>query len=238
MLTKLTLTRLLYQVSRALRGFNPEWWHLRELDSEWLETARANNGKHLAFPAPLWPSITFGSSYSVTSDQGVLVPGFTSPYIEQKSHPSFKDSTFFLTANSLPLGYKMRSVTRLILSPLVALVLYKFLTLIITKYKHAGLANRLGCKPAPELPSRDPLGINNVIRMKKCNNAGRLLHHIMERNEISSKQEGRTVFTFRTHIFRNWLIFTCDPKNIQALLATQFDDFHLGSIRFGTFSPL
>ena len=137
-----------------------------------------------------------------------------------------------------PRADKMRSATLLILAPIVALVLYKLLTSIITKYKHAVLANRLGCKPLPVLPSLDPLGINNVIRMIKCNNVGRLPHHLMERNEISSKQEGRTVFTFQTHIVRNWLMFTCDPKNIQAILATQFKDFQLGPIRFGTFSPL
>jgi hypothetical protein len=132
----------------------------------------------------------------------------------------------------------MRSITPLILSPLVALVLYKLLKFIITKYQQASVAKRLGCKPPPELPSRDPLGINNMVRMIKSNNAGRLPHHFMERNEAVSKQEGRTVFTYQAHLARNWLIFTVDPKNIQAILATQFKDFELGPVRFGTFSPL
>ena len=132
----------------------------------------------------------------------------------------------------------MCSTTLLILCPLTALILYKLFTFIIAKYRYARIAKILGCKPAPVLPTGDPLGIRNIIRLVKSNNAGKLLQYLMERTEIVSKQEGRPVFTYETHIVRNWLIATCDPKNIQAVLATQFKDFELGPIRFGTFSPL
>ena len=132
----------------------------------------------------------------------------------------------------------MTSITYLILCPFLALVLYKVFTAIITRHKHAELAKNLGCKPVPVYPDKDPLGIYNIIQIIKSNNAGRLPHYVVERIETTSKQEGREVLTFKTHIFRNWLHFTSDPKNIQALLATQFKDFCLGPIRFGTFSPL
>lgn len=168
----------------------------------------------------------------------LLLPALLPPYIiERPASLISNKNTTFLTAK-LSLTTKMRSVSLFILSPLVGLTLYWLLTSIITKFKHARLANRLGCKPPPTLPSRDPLGINNVVRMIKSNNVGRLPHYILERNEIVSKQEDRAVFTFQMHIARNWLISTCDPKNIQAILATQFKDFQLGPVRFGTLSPL
>jgi hypothetical protein len=132
----------------------------------------------------------------------------------------------------------MHSVVRLLLFPLVAFVLYKVVSSITTRFRHAAAAKKYDCRPAPTLPSPDPLGIINIVRLVQSNNAGKLPDFIMGRTETMSKQEGRPVFTFQTHIARNWLFFTCDPKNIQALLATQFKDFELGPIRFGTFSPL
>ncbi|KAG9731232.1 cytochrome P450, partial [Aureobasidium melanogenum] len=42
----------------------------------------------------------------------------------------------------------------------------------------------------------------------------------------------------RLSILGNEAHFTSDPKNIQALLATQFKDFGLGSARIGNFGPL
>jgi hypothetical protein len=132
----------------------------------------------------------------------------------------------------------MYAVIRLLLWPLVAFVLYKTVSSIITKYQHATAARKYDCKPAPTLPSPDPLGIINIVRLIQSNNAGKLPDFVKNRTDIVSRHEGRPVFTFQTHIVRNWLFFTCDPKNIQALLATQFKDFELGPIRFGTFSPL
>jgi hypothetical protein len=132
----------------------------------------------------------------------------------------------------------MQSVIQLLLWPLAAFVLYITASSVVTKYRHATAAKKYGCKPAPTLPSPDPLGIINIVRLIQSNNAGKLPEFIRNRPEIISKREGRPVFTFETHIMRNWLFFTCDPKNIQALLATQFKDFELGPIRFGTFAPL
>ncbi|KAG0649099.1 Cytochrome P450 [Hyphodiscus hymeniophilus] len=130
------------------------------------------------------------------------------------------------------------SIVSLAAIPIVAFVLYKIVTIVSTKYNQDKLAKSLGCKPAPVYPDVDPLGIYNLVKIIKRNNIGKLPHHVMERLETVSKQEGFRATTFQTHIARNWLFFTCDPKNIQALLATQFKDFELGPVRFGTFSPL
>jgi hypothetical protein len=132
----------------------------------------------------------------------------------------------------------MYSISILAIGLLIAFLLFKAVSFVIGHYQKAVKAKQLGCKPAPTFPSPDPLGIINVVRLFKANNAGKLPQFIQDRVDIISKQERRQAFTFQTHIVGNWLYFTCDPKNIQALLATQFKDFELGSIRFGTFAPL
>jgi hypothetical protein len=132
----------------------------------------------------------------------------------------------------------MYSIPILALWLLLAFILFKAASFLIERNKSIAKANQLGCKPAPTFPSPDPLGIINVIKLIQSNNAGKLLQFVQDRVDTISEQEGRQSFTFQTHIVRNWLFFTCDPKNIQALLATQFKDFELGSIRFGTFAPL
>ncbi|KAF2095752.1 cytochrome P450 [Rhizodiscina lignyota] len=49
---------------------------------------------------------------------------------------------------------------------------------------------------------------------------------------------GRPVHTSQSRIINSIVYTTTEPKNIQALLATQFQDFSLGPARHGTFAPL
>ncbi|GAB7349065.1 hypothetical protein MBLNU459_g8025t2 [Dothideomycetes sp. NU459] len=53
-----------------------------------------------------------------------------------------------------------------------------------------------------------------------------------------SKREGRNVNTWAFTVFGKRGHLTVDPKNIQAVLATQFKDFGLGQTRCNNFSPL
>lgn len=55
---------------------------------------------------------------------------------------------------------------------------------------------------------------------------------MIERQQKMSEIHGRVVSTFLTKAALNDFIFTSDPRNIQAILATQFSDFGLGGIRF------
>ncbi|KAL1599827.1 hypothetical protein SLS60_007632 [Paraconiothyrium brasiliense] len=48
----------------------------------------------------------------------------------------------------------------------------------------------------------------------------------------------RKVYTYETKILGDKVLFTCDPRNIQAILATKFKDFELGQVRTGSFAPL
>lgn len=118
------------------------------------------------------------------------------------------------------------------------LLAYKLVSTILTRARHAKAAKSMGAKPGPHFPSPDPLGIMPVRDIYKANEAGQLPKQFFDRFGVVSKQEGYSVHTFWAQFFRLPMINTKDPKNIQALLATQFKDFELGPIRFGTFSPL
>ena len=53
------------------------------------------------------------------------------------------------------------------------------------------------------------------------------------REEEMSRIHGRRCSTFKQSLLGQEVLFTSDPKNIQAMLAVQFDDFGLGPARRG-----
>lgn len=126
----------------------------------------------------------------------------------------------------------------LLLSLVSAFVLYKTAFFLARRFSNAKKAKQLGCLPAPVYPSPDPLGIKPVMDIIKSNTVGKLPEHLIWRFDNSSRKEGRPVYTFYGQFLRAPFFNTMDPKNIQALLATQFKDFELGAIRLGTFGPL
>ena len=54
---------------------------------------------------------------------------------------------------------------------------------------------------------------------------------LIERQEIMNKVTNRVCSTFRTYVMGQTVYFTSDPKNIQAMLATQFNDYYFGPAR-------
>lgn len=56
---------------------------------------------------------------------------------------------------------------------------------------------------------------------------------MIERQREMSRITGRNCATYKQSLLGQTMYVTSDPKNIQALLATQFDDFDLGSPRRG-----
>lgn len=60
---------------------------------------------------------------------------------------------------------------------------------------------------------------------------------LIKRERDMSELHGREVSTFKNYIMFQDVYFTSDPKNIQAMLATQFNDFCLGDARIGNMSP-
>jgi hypothetical protein len=119
----------------------------------------------------------------------------------------------------------------------VSWVLYKGLNLLYIRRQHAIKSRKLACEPAPLWPATQ-LGISTIKQMMAAQKAGRFPTYLREREEVLSTAKNRPVHTMRLSILGNEAHFTSDPKNIQALLATQFKDFGLGSARIGNFGPL
>ena len=54
---------------------------------------------------------------------------------------------------------------------------------------------------------------------------------MVRRERVMSELHGREVATFKSYIAFQDVWFTSDPRNIQAMLAKQFDDYELGPSR-------
>lgn len=119
----------------------------------------------------------------------------------------------------------------------VTWILYKSISLLYIRRQHAIKSRKLACEPAPLWPATN-LGISTIKQMMAAQKAGRFPAYLREREEVLSESQNRPVHTMRLSILGNEAHFTSDPKNIQALLATQFKDFGLGSARIGNFGPL
>ncbi|KAB2576243.1 Cytochrome P450 52A9 [Lasiodiplodia theobromae] len=132
----------------------------------------------------------------------------------------------------------MQPVAFLGLWAIAAYFIYSAITHIATSRRRARKARELGCKPVPRLNLNDPLGINNVRMLLKADKEKRLPEYSEERMALISEREGRRVTTLKNTIAMEESFFTIEPKNIQAILATQFKDFELGERRNGNFKPL
>ena len=119
----------------------------------------------------------------------------------------------------------------------IAYTLYKILNLLYVRRQHLIKSRKLECAPAPLWPATF-LGISTIKQMMQAQKQGRFPAYLSDREGILSDSENRPVHTMRFSILGNEAHFTSDPKNIQALLATQFKDFGLGSARIGNFGPL
>lgn len=121
---------------------------------------------------------------------------------------------------------------------IAAYVLYRGISYIATKRRHAAKAKALGCQPAPMANQRDPFGITTVRELLAADREKRVPDYSRERVARVSKRVGRPVTTMRNIIAGEESFFTIEPRNIQALLATQFKDFKFGDSRNGNFEPL
>lgn len=131
---------------------------------------------------------------------------------------------------NLPFSYAL-------LWAVVSWILYKALSSLYVRRQHAIKSRKLACEPAPLWPATS-LGISTIKQMMQAQKMGRFPAYLRDREETLSKSANRPVHTMRLSILGNEAHFTSDPKNIQALLATQFKDFGLGSARISNFGPL
>ncbi|OJD28967.1 cytochrome p450 [Diplodia corticola] len=132
----------------------------------------------------------------------------------------------------------MKPTTFLGLWAIAAYVLYVAIAAVTKSRQRARRARELGCKPAPIFSAWDVLGIQTVRNLLKADREKRLPEYSEERIATVSAREGRLVTTMRHVIAGEESFFTIEPRNIQAILATQFKDFELGERRNGNFQPL
>ena len=115
---------------------------------------------------------------------------------------------------------------------IVAFILYRIITSIITERRYAAEATRLGCEPAPTISNRLPWGIEHIMQALRADKSKKFPEWVQQRYKSMGDR------TFQHFILGNQAFTTNDPKNVQAILATQFKDFGLGERRQGTFKPL
>ncbi|KAL4958503.1 cytochrome P450 [Aspergillus filifer] len=104
-------------------------------------------------------------------------------------------------------------------------------------WNHSRKARAWGCGDLPRYPA-DILGISSLRQSLKADKAKKIPLMPQRRIEEMSIQEGRPVTSFRIRQMGRDNIFTCDPVNVQAMLAHKFKDFELGAARRHTLLPM
>ncbi|KAK7702740.1 hypothetical protein SLS57_011239 [Botryosphaeria dothidea] len=113
-------------------------------------------------------------------------------------------------------------------------LLLPLLSKILKWHKNAQFARANGCKPAPcdnLLTWTDMLGIGILRKLEHHLSQHTLLEFMRTRFEENGN-------TFRSRVLLDDFYWTCEPKNIQAMLALKFGDFGVGIDRYNNFKPL
>ncbi|KAE8151466.1 cytochrome P450 [Aspergillus avenaceus] len=112
-----------------------------------------------------------------------------------------------------------------------AAIILQILRLVFASLYNSRKARIRGCGKVPVYPGKDPLGIHNAKQALDAfhNKVWPALEE--DRVRIISEQENRYVSTYLLRNLGRNHIVTNDPKNIQAMLATQFKEFELGEGR-------
>ncbi|EXJ89597.1 hypothetical protein A1O3_02664 [Capronia epimyces CBS 606.96] len=96
----------------------------------------------------------------------------------------------------------------------------------------ARISQQLGCQAAPMHHHNLPLGADTVVRLIQAGNQHKIPQEVVKLYEETGHP------TYMQRLLGSTIIVTHDPKNIQAMLATQFHDFELGACRRNIFSPM
>lgn len=99
---------------------------------------------------------------------------------------------------------------------------------------------KLGCGPAPAVHKEwwDPLGILVIRDILRARAEHRLIPFVAKGFQEERERTGRVVRTMSSKTLAGSSILTYDPKNIQAVLATQFADYEMSKDRCDAFSVL
>lgn len=113
----------------------------------------------------------------------------------------------------------------------VTTLIYISIDHVITNHRNGEKAKRLGCQPPKSLEHRWPLAVDLIYELFHADRKKILPEYLRER----FRRAGATTYSYL--FLHKTTIFTIDPKNLQAILSTQFQDFSLGSTRRANFSP-
>ena len=100
-----------------------------------------------------------------------------------------------------------------------AYVVYRVVSTLVANRRYAAEAERLGCKPVPMQKMRWPWGLDRIYQAIKADRA------MLFTELVNSRWYEAGARTYEYRIMGTTGFFTADPKNIQAILATQFHDF-------------
>lgn len=128
--------------------------------------------------------------------------------------------------------------TTFLLGFAAAALVLQIIRVLVNSWQHARKARSLGCGSLPRYPCSDFLGIGNLKASLAADKANIVPQLSENRVQTISNIENRYVTTFIIRNLGRDLHFTIDPKNIQAVLATQFKDFELGEVRRRSIHPL
>jgi len=121
-----------------------------------------------------------------------------------------------------------------------AFVLYKITGRVLIEFKHHRNAKQRGCQDPPRFIPYDYFGLYGLYQLISADGKGRVVTRVYEFWQAARKREGleNNRLTFRYTPLGARTVTTIEPRNIQAILATQFKDFGLGKRRNGNFAPL
>lgn len=117
------------------------------------------------------------------------------------------------------------NIGRLAFLAVALVILHRILDTLVRKYQWRRKAKQLGCQPVPVEPTRWPLGIDMVLKLLEADREQRTPDFVFNRYKAMRR------YTWRIRILGTENFTTADPKNIQAILATQFGDFIMGEAR-------
>lgn len=117
---------------------------------------------------------------------------------------------------------------------LPVLLLFKIVSIAITRRQQRAEASRRGCGTPPSPKTRDPTGISLLRDQLKAKKQGRGPQWVAELMDSM----GPDVHTIRHEMLDYELILTRDPENIKAAMATQSTDYEIGEFRSKNFRAM
>ncbi|KAK7545388.1 cytochrome P450 71A23 [Phyllosticta citricarpa] len=118
------------------------------------------------------------------------------------------------------------NVLTIVPAVLLALLVVNLVDRVVRRLRIARKAKARGCLPVPVEPTKWPLGIDMVLAGLRADREQRTPDFIVARFNAMGPR-----YTWRLRILGTENFITAEPKNVQAVLATQFGDFIMGAAR-------